>query len=185
MYDDTALIGAPFGDDAGTNSGSAYVFTRSGTIWTQQAKLTAIDAATLDEFGYSVAVDDDTALIGARLDDGGPPPKAKSGSAYIFSLAPDDIDDDGVDDNDDFCPDTLIPESVPTKELTPNRWALTNNDFVFDTVTKGNGKGRSYTTSDTAGCSCEQIIAAQGLGKGHTKFGCSKGTMQDWIDQVN
>ncbi len=182
---DTALIGAHFNDDASNDSGSAYVFTRDGMgNWSQQAKLTADDAATLDEFGYSVSVAGDTALIGARLDDDA---FTNSGSAYVFSLVPDDIDNDGVDDNDDFCPDTLIPESVPTKKLNPNHWALmTNNVFVFDTaVTKGNGNGRSYTTSDTAGCSCEQIIAVQGLGKGHTEFGCSEGTMQEWIDQFN
>jgi len=38
---------------------------------------------------------------------------------------------------------------------------------------------------DTAGCSCEQIIDAQGLGNGHTKFGCSIGAMQNWISLVN
>ncbi len=42
---DTIVIGALGGDDADKNSGSAYVFTRSGGVWTQQAKLNATDAA--------------------------------------------------------------------------------------------------------------------------------------------
>jgi len=94
-----------------------------------------------------------------------------------------DSDNDDVFDSVDNCPGTAIPESVPTVELIPNRWALTDDDFDFDTVVKGKGKGpnRNYSTNDTAGCSCEQIIAAQGLGKGHSKFGCSISAMDDWV----
>ena len=40
---DTALVGASRDDDAGSDSGLAYVFVRSGTSWIQQAKLTASD----------------------------------------------------------------------------------------------------------------------------------------------
>jgi len=42
-------------------------------------------------------------------------------------------------------------------ELKPNRWVLVDDDLVFDTLIKGkgNGPGRSNTTVDTAGCSCE------------------------------
>ncbi len=79
---DTALVGAAYDDDGGTNSGSAYIFTRSGRTWTQQAKLTASDAADVDQFGNSVALIGNTALIGAwNNDDGG----SNSGSAYIFT----------------------------------------------------------------------------------------------------
>ena len=75
----TAMIGA-YNDDRGINSGSAYVFTRSGSSWTQQAKLTASDGASGDYFGYSVAVSSDgnTAVIGAHYDD------SARGSVYIF-----------------------------------------------------------------------------------------------------
>jgi hypothetical protein len=41
------------------------------------------------------------------------------------------------------------------------------------------------TTTDTAGCSCAQIIAALGLGKGHTKHGCSISAMDEWVALVN
>ncbi|VVB59126.1 FG-GAP repeat protein [uncultured archaeon] len=78
----TALIGADGVDDNGDNSGSAYVFIRTGTTWTQQAKLTASDAAAGDYFGYSVALDGDTALIGAPFDDDN---GNFSGSVYVFS----------------------------------------------------------------------------------------------------
>jgi len=96
-----------------------------------------------------------------------------------------DSDDDGVIDLVDNCPATAIPESVPTSgPLKPNHWALTDDDFEFDTVTKGKGNGpnRSYSTADTAGCSCEQIIEAQGLGNGLSKYGCSISVMDDWVE---
>jgi hypothetical protein len=78
----TALIGADGVDDNGDNSGSAYVFTRTGTTWTQQAKLTASDAAAGDYFGWSVALDGDTTLIAARFDDD---KGDNSGSVYVFT----------------------------------------------------------------------------------------------------
>ena len=80
----TALIGARYDDDKGTYSGSAYVFTRSGSTWTEQAKLVASDGAASDFFGYSVSLSSDgnTALIGAYYDDD---KGSNSGSAYIFT----------------------------------------------------------------------------------------------------
>jgi hypothetical protein len=81
---DTAGVGAG-GDDVGANTsqGSAYVFTRSGTTWSQQAKLTAADGAELDYFGSSVAVSGDTAVVGAS--DGDVGANANQGSSYVFT----------------------------------------------------------------------------------------------------
>lgn len=99
-----------------------------------------------------------------------------------------DGDGDGVPDPLDVCSGTTIPESVPTVGLGVNRWALVDGDLSFDTTApRGGGRGPdlSFTLSDTAGCSCEQIIDAQGLGKGHEKFGCSISAMEDWVALVN
>ncbi len=81
---DTAVVGS-FLDDtpSGANAGSAYVFTRSGTVWTQQAKLTASDAAADDTFGISVAIDGDTIVVGSESDD--TPAGSDTGSAYVFT----------------------------------------------------------------------------------------------------
>src|SRR6266508_3861618 len=67
---DTAVVGA-WGDEppAGDQNGSAYVFARSGTTWSQQTKLTASDGAAYDYFGYFVDVRGDTAVVGAHGDD--------------------------------------------------------------------------------------------------------------------
>ncbi|EYF01444.1 Hypothetical protein CAP_8277 [Chondromyces apiculatus DSM 436] len=78
---DTVVVGSYGDDDHGPESGSAYVFVRSGGSWTQQAKLLAPDGAALDYFGTSVAVSGDTAVVGAYLDDDS---ESGSGSAYVF-----------------------------------------------------------------------------------------------------
>jgi uncharacterized repeat protein (TIGR01451 family) len=80
---ETVVIGADYDDTAGgADTGSAYVFVRSGTTWTQQQKLTAADGASGDSFGYGVAVSGETALIGAFRDD--TPGGMDAGSAYVF-----------------------------------------------------------------------------------------------------
>jgi hypothetical protein len=83
---DTALIGAYNASPEGVQgAGAAYVFTRSGEIWTQDARLTAGDPAIQDDFGFAVSLDGETALIGARRDD--QPGLNDTGAAYVFGRA--------------------------------------------------------------------------------------------------
>lgn len=78
---DYAIVGAPYNDDAGNASGSAYSFVRSGTSWSQQAKIQASDAAAEDQFGVRVAIDGAYAIVGAWLEDTG---ATSAGAAYVF-----------------------------------------------------------------------------------------------------
>jgi hypothetical protein len=81
----TALVGA-FNHQISSTSGktgAAYVFVRNGVAWTQQARLDANDVAADDRFGFSVALDGDTALVGAPADNVGA--NADQGSAYLFT----------------------------------------------------------------------------------------------------
>jgi len=78
---DTALVGAVGDDDDGSSSGSAYVFRYNGSNWVEEPKFTASDGAAGDEFGFSVSISGDTALVGAHGDDDA---GASSGSAYVF-----------------------------------------------------------------------------------------------------
>ncbi|MDI1446786.1 hypothetical protein [Polyangium sp. 6x1] len=73
---DTALIAAPF---ALASQGKAYAYTRTGGVWAQQAQILAMDGDGGDQFGYSVSLVGDTAVIGARYDD-----PQSTGSAYVF-----------------------------------------------------------------------------------------------------
>jgi len=102
----------------------------------------------------------------------------------LVALQADD-DGDNVFNSGDYCPETVIPEEVPTQSLGVNRWALIDGDLAFDTtLPEGEGPGRSYSTADTAGCSCGQIIDELGLGQGHIKFGCSISAMDEWLEYV-
>lgn len=83
---DTALVGAPTGDAAGPGVvGAAFVFTRAGNGWTQQAELHAAGQASDDVFGSSVALDGDTAAVGAPIDTHGDVYAA--GTVTVFTRA--------------------------------------------------------------------------------------------------
>jgi MYXO-CTERM domain-containing protein len=75
LGEDRALVGAS-GDDGAC--GAAYVFVRSGDTWTEEQKLMASDGTAGDQFGWSVALLDDRAVIGALGDD------MYRGAAYVF-----------------------------------------------------------------------------------------------------
>jgi hypothetical protein len=107
----------------------------------------------------------------AILDDGEPVPEGAAN------------DCDGIPAEFDLCPGTMIPESAPTSgTLEDNHSAITGNagPGVFETAPP-NPQGLLFTLEDTAGCSCEQIVEAQNLGKGHLIEGCSPGAMKNWI----
>ena len=78
---DSIIIGAPSDTPNGTDSGSAYVFTRTGETWTEQTKLTGTDQSVNSMFGWSVAIEDDTAAVGALNDEAS---GARTGAAYAF-----------------------------------------------------------------------------------------------------
>jgi len=105
---DTLLVGAAYessaatgvggdqADNSASHAGAAYVFTRTAGVWTQQAYLKASNAEAEDLFGYSVALDGDTAVVGAIWEDSaatgvngdqannGAP---YTGAAYVFERA--------------------------------------------------------------------------------------------------
>jgi len=103
---DTVVVGAPWEDSNATGvngnmfsysageSGAAYIFTRSGTTWTQQAYLKASNTGAGDKFGQAVAVSGDTVVIGAPYEysnatgvNGNEADNSAqwSGAAYVFS----------------------------------------------------------------------------------------------------
>ena len=83
----TLIAGAP-GSDTVENPkepGAAYVFTRTGTVWSQQQKLTAADAGVGDHFGYAVGLSGETAVVGAPRNKIGA--SDDQGAAYVFTRA--------------------------------------------------------------------------------------------------
>jgi hypothetical protein len=82
---DYAIIGAPDDDNNENDSGSVYIFKRSGENWTRQGKLIAFDGSTGDAFGLTVSASGDYIIVGAPYDDDDLYGR-DSGSAYIFKL---------------------------------------------------------------------------------------------------
>ena len=102
---DTIVVGAPNeassatgvngnqADNSATTSGAAYVFTRSGTIWSQQAYVKASNTDGADNFGWSVAISGGTAVVGAPYEDSSATgvngneaddTATSAGAAYVF-----------------------------------------------------------------------------------------------------
>ena len=82
---DVMVVGAPFeAGDVGYQAGFTYVFERSGSTWSQTARLSPEDVvghSTSDNFGRACAVDTDTVLIGSPGED---EDGADTGAVYIF-----------------------------------------------------------------------------------------------------
>ena len=81
-------------DDSATDSGAAYIFERVGGIWGQQAYLKASNTGGDDEFGLSVSISGELAVVGAFQEDSsatgvngneGDNTAADSGAAYLFA----------------------------------------------------------------------------------------------------
>jgi hypothetical protein len=114
------VVGAPWDGDAGAMSGSAYIFSKSGSNWIEKQKLTANDGNSADIFGVSVSITENKAIIGAPgNDDNG----QNSGSAYLYNNFVVGVENDegenplsySLDQNypNPFNPSTTIRYSVP------------------------------------------------------------------------
>lgn len=80
-----AVIGAWRNDENGEDAGAAYVYERENELtdaWRFRQKLVPSDGKPGDFFGFSVAVHENTIVVGALLDDA---PNFNSGSAYVFA----------------------------------------------------------------------------------------------------
>jgi hypothetical protein len=88
----TLAVGAPGDDGTATDSGAVYVFTRSGTTWTQQQRLKAAQPDASDAFGTAVSLAGDGATLAASApgEDGAPlageadNSLTNSGAVYVF-----------------------------------------------------------------------------------------------------
>lgn len=97
IYEDSAAYGVD-GDQSDNNiefSGAAYLYTRSGTQWNQQAYLKASNTGSQDLFGWSVSASSDTVVVGAQLEDSAATgvngdesdtSASGAGAAYVFGV---------------------------------------------------------------------------------------------------
>ncbi|MFH1270291.1 MAG: FG-GAP repeat protein [Nanoarchaeota archaeon] len=80
---DVAVVGSPYDDDLGSDSGSVYVYRFDGNEWVEEQKLVAPDGAATDRFGRSVSISNNAIVVGAVADDWAPC-GSNCGSAYVF-----------------------------------------------------------------------------------------------------
>lgn len=79
---DTLVVGAPFDEDSGDESGSVYIYERlRGSGWQYRQKLIGTDSDAYDNFGYSVGLSGSTLVVGAYNEDGG---STDEGAVYLF-----------------------------------------------------------------------------------------------------
>ncbi len=78
IHGDAAVIGASHFGVPFFDPGAAHIFRFDGATWVHEQKLLAADGVFGDEFGHSVAIDGNTAVVGARSDDDW------QGSAFVF-----------------------------------------------------------------------------------------------------
>lgn len=133
----TALIGAPFDDDDGTDSGSAYAFDI--TTGQELFKVTASDGASQDHFGRSLAMSGDRFLVGSPFNDA---LGKDSGSVYVFKsaggrqlykLVPSDV---AVSDNFGMAVALSDNLAVIGSVGDDDNGALSGSAYVFDIFTR-------------------------------------------------
>jgi hypothetical protein len=126
LHGDIAVVGTMRDEHQGFETGSAYVYQRSGGTWIEQDWLIASDAASGDRYGRSSDVEGDYIAIGSHLHDG---IGADSGSAYIYER-----DDNGTpgDVLDDSWPEAaaLVPSDTHADMLFGRCVDLSNNVLI-------------------------------------------------------
>lgn len=166
----TALIGAALEDTSpNTNNGAAYVFTRSGTTWTEQQKLLASDAATGDAFGGSVDLSSDgnTALIGANLEDTSP--NTSNGAAYVFTRSGSTWTEQQKLLASDAASSDRFGISVALS--SDGNTALIGADFESTAPNTNNGAAYVFTRSGATWAQQQKLLASDAAT--NDQFGCA------------
>jgi hypothetical protein len=127
---DTAVVGAP-ADGVGANGrqGSAYVYVRNGSTWTQQQKLVASDGVANDEFGYAVAIQGDTIFVGRHFTQVGNNARTR-GAVYVFTRS-------GTTWTQ--VPTLLTPADAADGDLFGSSLSVDNGTLVVGALQKNNG----------------------------------------------
>jgi hypothetical protein len=162
---DTIVVGAIQFAIGISGPGAAYVYTLSGTTWTQQRELTANDGAAADSFGNSVAVSGDTIVVGSPLHQIGS--NTRQGAAYVYALS------GGTWSQQQ----ELTAAYGAANDQIGTSVAVSGNTIVvgdFDHAVGGNlGQGAAYvyTVSGATWRQQQELTAADGAA--HDEFGTS------------
>jgi hypothetical protein len=153
MSGDVALAGAPYQrGSAGNYQGAVYVFARSGGIWAQAQKLTASDGVANAVFGNTLALDGDSALIGAT----------GTGSAvYLFTRA----GDGSWSQTQKLVPaDGVTPSGFGSQLALEGDLALVGASSAAANGSDGQGKVYVFRRAEDGSWSeAQQLVASDGV----------------------
>jgi len=112
----TALVGSPFATSGGSaQAGAAYTFTSSGGQWTQQARFAAAPPSASAEYGRSLALEGDTAVVGE------PEVNGYRGAAHVYeaTTAPPTTSPSTTSPSTTAPPTTAPPTTAPPTTAPP------------------------------------------------------------------
>lgn len=109
------------------NQGAAYIFTRSGDTWSQQAKILPDDPALGYCFGETVAINGDTAMVGAYHKDG-------TGMVYVYTRSGDTWNQQAK----------IIPDDNEPEDIFGYSIAFDDNIAVISAYGKSEFEGAVY-----------------------------------------
>jgi len=156
LYDNTLVVGSYGDDDDGSESGSVYIFNRSGSSWSLTQKITASNASASSYFGNSVSIYNNIIVVGAYGKN------SYNGSAYIFELS------GGTwTEQEKFTPNgsgmRFFGYSV----------AVYNNYAVVGSMGDNGNKGKAYILSKASGSWKEEQTITSSNQSSNDKFGWS------------
>ena len=152
---DTAVIGA---SGKATTTGAAYIFTRSGSTWSQQAKLTAPGGVQSDAFGIAVAINGDTVMVGASG-------RVLNGAVYVFTHTGSTWDLQSQFTSSDIARGDLFGASI----------SINGNSAVIGAWGKNSGAGAAYIFNNNGNSWIQQAKITASDAGGGDYFGYSVG----------
>ena len=157
-YSNATGVNGNQADNSAPWAGAAYVFVRSGGVWSQQAYLKASNTGDSDEFGGSVAISGDTIVVGAcsgsqqrhrrEWQPGGQQRTRYAGAAYVFVIPPGGLSE-------------VTVSSAPS-------------GLLFDAIGSSCAPGNNYVTPKvlawTPGSSCQLQFPTPQSGPAGTRY---------------
>jgi len=158
--DDNVLIGATRFGAGGFTIGSAYVFKYNGTSWNEEQELFASDGEEFNNFGESVSIDGDNALIGAPKDDNF---YNDSGAAYVFKY-------NGTSWNEE---QKLVASDGDRIDNFAKSVSISGTNILIGAFADDNGRGSAYVFkyNGTSWNEEQKLVASDG--EEDDRFGCS------------
>jgi hypothetical protein len=159
---DTAVIGAP---NKNAEAGAAYVYTRTGNGWKEEAQIIAHDSAPGDRFGAAVAIDKDTLVVGASQKN------ALTGAAYVYTRSSGKWELQTV----------LTAGDAVAGDWFGNAVAVEGDTIAAGALFWKDGRGAVYVFNRSGSSWSEQAVLSPADGSTGDQLGCSMALSGDTL----